>query len=354
LLIFYLKEIFFNMKKKKIAFILYQFGVLSGRSNGVRSQALTTCNILNELGDECVLINAWEHYDWKSFDAIHIYGYDIAIHTFVKMLLKKNPNIYLSPIIDSTKSYSLYKWATFNGFEKLRLYSNNYALRKALGLVKGVCARSTHEAKYYNLSFGVDSQKIFTIPLSYTIEAPENIYEILKRKENFCFHLSSLYQERKNVIRLVEAAKKYGFKLVLAGSKGSENDFFKIQQAIGTAKNITVLGYISDSELIDLYSKAKVFALPSTNEGVGLVALDAALYGCNIVMTNIPGPKEYYPNINTVEIVNPNDVDDIGEKIIKLLKQDTNELIHNYMVNNFSKHNIYNILSKMYLSNIQN
>lgn len=336
------------MEKKKIAYILYQFGVLSGRSNGVRSQALSCSNILNTFGNECVLINGWEHYDWKTFDAIHIYGYDIAIHTFVKMLHKKNSNIYISPIIDSTKPYDMYKWATFNGFEKLRLYSNNYALRQALQLVKGVCARSEHEAKYFNKSFGIDNKKIFTIPLSYSIQAPENIDDVLKSKEDFCFHLSSLYQERKNVIRLVEAAKKYGFKLVLGGSKGNDNDFFKIKQAIGNAKNINVLGYVSDDELINIYSKAKVFALPSTNEGVGIVALDAAVYGCNIAMTNISGPKEYYPNCETVEIVNPYDIDDIGQKIVKLLKVDNTDVIYNHMISKYSEVKTYENLTNIY------
>lgn len=334
--------------KKKIAFILYQFGVLSGRSNGVRSQALSTCSILNEFGDECVLINGWEHYDWKSFDAIHIYGYDIAIHTFVKALSSRNPNIFISPIIDSTKPYSLYKWATFNGFEKLRLYSNNYALRKALHLVKGVCARSEHEAKFFRESFGINSQKVFTIPLSYGLEAPENIYEILERKENFCFHLSALYQDRKNVIRLVEAAKKYGFKLVLAGNKGTDSQFSQVQKAIGNATNITVLGYLSNEDLKEIYSKAKVFALPSINEGVGIVAMDAALYGCNIAMTNLKGPAEYYPKIKTVEILDPYSVDDIGEKIVKLLKQDNDDNIYKHMVLNFSPNTIYSQLKKMY------
>jgi glycosyltransferase involved in cell wall biosynthesis len=336
------------MKKRKIAFILYQFGVLSGRSNGVRSQALSTFNILNEFGDECVLINGWEHYDWKSFDAIHIYGYDTAIHTFIKALLSRNPNIYISPIIDSTKSNFIYKWATFNGFDKLRLYSNNYALRKALQLVKGVCARSEHEAKFYRESFGINPQKIFTIPLSYGLEAPKNIYEVLEKKENFCFHLSALYQDRKNVIRLVEAAKKYGFKLVLAGNKGSDNQFLKIKQAIGNAANITILGFVSNEELKEIYSKAKVFALPSTNEGVGIVAMDAALYGCNIAMTNLKGPAEYYPNIKTVEILNPYSVDDIGEKILKLLNQDNDDNIYKHMLLNYSGSSIYSRLEHMY------
>ena len=48
---------------------------------------------------------------------------------------------------------------------------------------------------------------------------------------------------------------------------------------IGDSTNIEILGFVSDDELISLYNRAKVFALPSINEGVGLVALEAAVHG---------------------------------------------------------------------------
>lgn len=46
-------------------------------------------------------------------------------------------------------------------------------------------------------------------------------------------------------------------------------------------------------------------------EGVGIVAVDAAIYGCEIVITNIGGPKEYYDNM--AYTVNPYNIDDIGK-----------------------------------------
>lgn len=60
-----------------------------------------------------------------------------------------------------------------------------------------------------------------------------------------------------------------------------------------------------------------MFALPSTMEGVGIVALDAAYYGCEIVITHIKGPKEYYHG-QCLE-VNPFSVKDIGLAIVKFL-----------------------------------
>ena len=85
-----------------------------------------------------------------------------------------------------------------------------------------------------------------------------------------------------------------------------------------------MIGFVSDEELIGLYNKAKVFALPSVNEGVGLVALEAAIHGCNIVITNLGGPKEYYET-GTVELVNPYDIDNIGQSVMRALNDNKSQ-----------------------------
>ena len=66
------------------------------------------------------------------------------------------------------------------------------------------------------------------------------------------------------------------------------------------------------------YKRAKVFALPSFVEGVGMVALEAAGYGCEIVLTQIGAPKEYWDG--QAELVNPYSVDEIGQAVVKLIK----------------------------------
>ena len=84
------------------------------------------------------------------------------------------------------------------------------------------------------------------------------------------------------------------------------------------APNISYLGRVSDEKLISLYQEAKVFALPSINEGVGLVAVEAAACGCDIVVTELGGPKEYYHDM--AYVVNPFSVDDIGKNIMRALE----------------------------------
>ena len=98
-----------------------------------------------------------------------------------------------------------------------------------------------------------------------------------------------------------------------------------------------------------LYNKAKVFALPSLNEGVGLVALEAAVCGCNIVITNLGGPKEYYPDELAYK-VNPYDIDDIGKSIIKaLIDNHSQPQLRNHIISHYNNTTSIELLEKYYM-----
>ena len=339
----------------KVAFIIYSNAVVSGKSNGVRSQAIKWKRILESKSSYNVdLIDNWGVYNWKDYKAIHIFGYDLSLLSFVSSIYKYNKNIYLSPIIDSTKPYWQYKLASFNGFKKFRLLSVNFVLKESMKYIKGVCSRSEHESGYFSNSLNISQTKIFQIPLSFGIDLPKNLEQILQNKEEFCLHVSSLYQDRKNVKKLINSAKKYGFNLKLVGNTGNLEQTQMIKGWIDGVQNIELLGYVSYKELIELYKKAKVFALPSTCEGVGIVALDAAIFGCNILMTNIPGPKEYYLKTNTLKIVNPLNVREIGDGISTLLKKNNTKELHNHIVKNYSSIKLLENLIKMYNTDGEN
>lgn len=79
------------------------------------------------------------------------------------------------------------------------------------------------------------------------------------------------------------------------------------------------MGEVDEEELVSLYKRAKVFALPSLREGVGMAALEAAAYGCEIVLTCVGAPKEYYEG--RALLVNPQSVNEIGTAIIKAINE---------------------------------
>lgn len=131
--------------------------------------------------------------------------------------------------------------------------------------------------------------------------------------------VSRLYSENKNVTRLIKAAQKYGFRLKLAGMLHGEEENRWLHQHIDAWPNIEYLGMVSDDELKELYRRAKVFALPSLIEGVGMVALEAAGYGAEVVLTQIGAPKEYFKG--QARLVDPYSIDEIGQGIMECLEK---------------------------------
>ncbi len=288
----------------------------NGSGDGTRKQAEIWCKELQRQGHQVDLVSTWGSYQWKTYDIVHFFGFGLWNYEMINWGCGMNPNVVFSPVIDSNTPLWKYRLFSYIGCERLRLFSQNYAARCYRDNVKLFLARTQYEADYIR-QYGIGADKIKIVPLSYR----EDRYDASIEKEPFCLFVGTMTQERKNVGRLIAAAKKYGFRLVLAGSPGNAASEKQLRAQIAGAPNIELKGFVSDDELCSLYNRAKVFALPSLNEGVGLVALEAAVHGCNIVITRLGGPKEYYKE-GTAWLVDPFDVDDIGISVERALQTD--------------------------------
>ena len=293
----------------RIAFVISSSFCVSPY-NGIRAQAQIWADELIRQGHQVIKVNPWERQEWETYDVIHLFGHSSLLNIISRI---NNPNIFLSPIIDSFKPVWAYRLATMWGFDRLRLSSHNHDFRNAKAYVRKWCVRTKFEADYVHRGYDVPLEDIVTVPLSYRFQPLDKV----PQKENFCLHVSNITASRKNVMRLIDAAIKYKFKLVLAGSADACFQNSLMKKKIDGNANITYIGRVSDEKLKELYGAAKVFALPSIGEGVGLVALDAAVYGCDIVVTSIGGPKEYYDGLAFE--VDPYSVDSIGAAVMSAM-----------------------------------
>lgn len=320
----------------KIAYVLSESACVSPYS-GIRIQAETWAGELERQGQQVVRVSPWEQQDWQSYDAIHIFGYCTMLNSLSRI---PNKNIAFSPIIDSFQPIWKYRLVTYWGSNRLRLTSHNYELRQAARYIRIWCVRTQFEYDYVHRAYGISPSMIAIIPLSYRVTPPE----VYPDKESFCLHVSKITDQRKNVERLVDAAIKYRFRLVMAGSVDyAAYERSSLKTKIESNDHITYLGRVSDEQLLQLYSSAKVFSLPSIGEGVGLVALEAAACGCDVVVTRIGGPKEYYNG--HAFLVDPYDADTIGEAVLKALSA-TNHQPH-LMAYIQSKYNLTKCVSDL-------
>ena len=101
---------------------------------------------------------------------------------------------------------------------------------------------------------------------------------------------------RKNQMKLIEAIQGTDYKLLLVGkcSPGQKKYYDKVMTAIKDNPNIKYIEQIPNEKLYQLYKVCKVSVLPSWFETPGLVSLEAAVMGCNIVVSPKGTTKSYF------------------------------------------------------------
>ena len=83
---------------------------------------------------------------------------------------------------------------------------------------------------------------------------------------------------------------------------------------------VTFLGRVSDSEKYACYDMCDVFAMPSSEEGFGLVYVEAAAFSKPTVGCDVMGVPEAVAHGETGLLVKPEDVDALTNAILRLLR----------------------------------
>ena len=332
----------------KIGFVLPYASV--NYFGGINVQGRMWRDGLESLGHEVFLLNTWDKFDYKSMDYVVILGQGLLVKEMIP-LYSQFPSLKIvsAPIIDWHKSFLSFKLRSkYFGWQRGGIVKPLHELYLAKNKISFFLARSEFEKRYIVEGLGVDPEKVSIVPISVRIDNPP-IVDVSK-KENFCFHVSRLADPGKNVGRLIAAAKKYKFNLKLGGTVNSESLTWLSSQ-ISDAPNIEYVGRLSDEELFKYYQRAKVFALPSFVEGVGMVALESAVYGSEIVLTNIGAPKEYYDG--RAVLVNPSDIDSIGKGVLEAMtSKNAQPELRDHILNNYSMQACSKQLENAFISHL--
>ena len=131
--------------------------------------------------------------------------------------------------------------------------------------------------------------------------------------------------------------------LMIAG--GDENDFLELE--IPISDSITFLGSLSQSEIAQYLSRAKLTVIPSRSETYGIIAAEALCCGSPIVATNVGG----IPEVIFLARCKLNQVEkDIFDSWVRLVNPDSESIRKgiNYLMNNNSNIEEYlNLIPKV-------
>lgn len=172
---------------------------------------------------------------------------------------------------------------------------------------------NAHKAKFVQIPFGVDSTQFS--PGKKSVVPTLLFVGGLDRQHNF-----------KGVEQLIKAFAKVSSvqndsKLIIVG-KGDLEEYYQDQiRSFKLESRISILNSVSDLELADLFKTAWATVLPSTTraEAFGLVLLESLASGTAVIASNLAGVRNVFRNGQQGFLVRPGDVDDLAEKIKKIL-----------------------------------
>jgi glycosyltransferase involved in cell wall biosynthesis len=293
---------------------------LRTRVGGLRTQVERTTQELVNLGVEVDYFNPWDVVDFEQYDLCHIYSMNTPNY-FKGLLVKDKMPVVFSSVMWRTSSRLLIRTMVELSLKIPYLVLNDVICCRKMSEWARVILPNTHqETQWLVEATGVDKQKCTVVPngaddhfYGKTLNDLEQLSSILIDKEFvFC---SSVISTRKNLEKLAKVCYELGFPLVIAGPVVDESVAEFIEIYIKKGADITLLGSLlnNSNELGYLYSKCKVFCLPSYYETPGISALEAGLRGANILVTEVGGAEDYFGSM--AEYVNPDSEKNLSNKL---------------------------------------
>lgn len=191
------------------------------------------------------------------------------------------------------------------------------AAAKELKHLQGVIAVSGKNKELLVDNHVVDESMVGIFPNAYNEERFKKMDRDLSRekfgfpKDAFIVGFVGSFDERKGVLRLLEAVKRLDDVYVICAGKGSLKPVDD-----RCLHNTPVL----HSDLPAFLSAADVFALPTQNEGCSNAIIEAVACGCPIISSDMSFNFEILDKTNAI-LIDPDNVDELTQAIRTLRDQ---------------------------------
>lgn len=158
--------------------------------------------------------------------------------------------------------------------------------------------------------------------ISVVYNSVSNMFKNIKFEydDKYLLAVSSLNYQKNfhSLIKAFNLIEDKKIKLYLVGSINKNFADLELIKDVEENPNIVFKGRVDDDELIKLYSNALAFVYPSLYEGFGIPPLEAQSCGTPVICSNTASLPEVGGK-DSVLYIDPYDVNDIIEKIAKLI-----------------------------------
>ncbi len=143
---------------------------------------------------------------------------------------------------------------------------------------------------------------------------------------------------------MVPLKKKYpNLRYLLAGSYDALEKTYldELIKNLHLENSVTIAGFIKEEDLVDHFSIANIYVMPSMKEGFGIVFIEAMYYGLPVIAGNKDGSVDALCNGKLGILVDPQDIGAIEKSIEQILQNrsaylpDANILTEHFSYKNY-------------------
>lgn len=270
---------------------------------------------LKELGFDVVAATRWSEIPWDA-DLYFAWWPSKGVLPLIKGKLKNKPVVLVAGGSEVVHSYKLrYNFVTSSFLKKAAVL---FTLRHA-DRVLAISKAAEREIRAL-----VPTCRVSTVYLS----VDTSLYRPADRcQRDIIYTITHLNKEniyRKRILSVVQAApyvlKEFpSVTFVIAGRKMEGYDLVASEiRRLGVEENFALPGKVSNEDKIGYFQRSLVYVQPTLHEGFGLAIAEAMSCAVPVVTSKVGAVPEVVGE--TGIYVDPNDPEEIGESIVRLLK----------------------------------
>jgi glycosyltransferase involved in cell wall biosynthesis len=344
-----------SAKDMKVAFITRS--TLFTVPGGDTVQVVETARHLKEMGVSPEIKLAFDEIDYQQFDMLHFFNLtrpaDILYHS-----KKAQKPFVVSTILCDYSEYDkhhrkgigmLFSFLPADGIEYLktiaRWLKGSDHLASSEYLWRGQRSSIDRILKTAGMILPNSLSEHRRISKNYPNKAgcvvvPNGVDTRLFQRDGFTSREADLVicvariEGIKNQLNLIKALNNTRFRLLIIGTHAPNQKGYYEECRTMAASNITFIDHVPQTELVRHYQRAKVHVLPSWFETTGLSSLEAAVMGCNIVITEKGDAKEYFGT--NAFYCDPAEPESILSAIEKASRSSYNEVLHELILKRYT------------------
>lgn len=312
-------------------------------SGGVQVRVRKIKSLLEKKGVQVDLFNPYET-KLSNYDILHLFMLTEETSELTRIAKLQGLKVVASSIT-TIYSYSPSVISIIRLLQpfqnKIGFYSNYQNRYNLYHQVDHIISETPEEKRYIQRLYHVDNQNISVVPNGVEVieETDDKIYKLIGKKCRYVMQVGRA-DENKNLLNVIKAVKGAEYDLVVVGGRTPIDSGVYFDRCVKEAEgcnNIHFIGWLKSGsrELASAYKNAQAVIMPSYKETFGLVALEAAMAGCNVCLSNTL-PILDFNVFDRNFTFDPRNVDEIRKVLDKAMVTPHNELIRRKAIEIFS------------------